>query len=191
MEKLVVVNGSDQILGMKEKLACHLRPETLHRWFAAFILDDTNRLLLSKRSRKKPLWPLSWDNSCSSHPYLGESYRAAGERRIAFELGFRVPLRHLYKFKYQADYNDRLAEHEVCVVLVGRYSGAVKPNPEEVSQIRWVSLPKLIAEIAKEPSVFTPWLRIAVEKIQADNTYRQVFDGKKGGEQYVSRKSRG
>lgn len=188
MEMLVVVNQSDQILGTKEKLACHIRPETLHRGFAAFVVDDTNRLLLSKRSRKKPLWPLYWDNSCSSHPYLGETYVEAGCRRLLFELRFTTPLAYLYKFRYQSNYNDNLAEHEVCAVLVGRSSGAVKPNPEEVSQIRWVSLPKLLSEIAKEPSAFTPWLRIALEKIQANNTYRQFFDGKKGGEQYVSRR---
>lgn len=188
MEMLVVVNRSDQVLGTKEKLACHRRPETLHRGFAAFVLDNTNRLLLSKRSRKKPLWPLFWDNSCSSHPYLGETYTRAGERRLDIELGFTVPLRYLYKFRYQANYNETLAEHEVCGVLVGRYSGAVTPNPEEVSQIRWVSLPKLLSEIAKESSAFTPWLRIVLEEIQANNTYRKFFHEKKGGEKYVSRR---
>ena len=175
MEELVMVNRSDQILGTQEKLACHRRPETLHRGFAAFILDDKNRILLSKRSRKKLLWPMTWDNSCSSHPYLGETYVAAGERRLSFELGFTTPLTYLFKFRYQADYDENLAEHEVCAVLVGRYVGKVKPNPDEISAVRWADFKLLKREIAKDPLVFTPWMIMILDTVSRDSQYRRRF----------------
>ena len=171
----MVVNRSDQILGTGEKLACHRRPETLHRGFAAFILDADNRILLSKRSQKKTLWPLSWDNSCSSHPYLGETYVEAGKRRLFDELGFTTSLSYVYKFRYRADYSDKLAEHEVCAVLVGRYVGKVKPNPDEICAVRWTDFKLLKREIVKDPSVFTPWMMTILDTVSRDSQYRRRF----------------
>src|SRR3989304_10487915 len=175
MEKIVVVNRSDRIRGTKEKLACHRRRATVHRGFAAIIMDETSRILLSKRSRKKPLWPLFWDNSCSSHPRLGETYSGAGERRLSFELGFTTSLKYLFKFRYQADYDERLAEQEICGVLVGRYSGDVRPNPHEVAETRWVSFSDLGREIDENGGRFTPWLKKALERIQRKDSFRKYF----------------
>ena len=44
-------------------------------------------------------------------------------------------------------------------------SGELKvvPNPEEVSDTRWVDLYDLTAEVNRWPERFTPWLQIYLE----------------------------
>lgn len=174
MEKLVLVNKRDQVLGTAEKMSCHKRPGRLHRAFSAFVLDEKNRILLTQRSRLKPLWPLYWENTCSSHPKLGESYTQAGERRLQEELGFTTRLGYLYKFYYQVDYNQDFSEHEVCAVLVGRNSDKVTLNPKEVADFRWLSFEKLGREVSRQSS-FVPWLEIIVEKLQRQKSMQRNF----------------
>lgn len=175
MEKLVLVNRSDQILGNKGRLACHRRPGELHRALAAFVVDDRGRILLTKRSKKKLLWPFYWENTCSSHPHLGESYAQAGERRLTEELGFTTPLRYVFKFYYQADYNSKLSEHEVCAVLVGRYAGGIELNPEEVADYKWIEFDKLKQGVLNNGFAFAPWLQIAASAIEKDKKWREMF----------------
>lgn len=159
MEKLIVVNRQDQILGSKEKNACHSLKGILHRGFSVFVFNKKGEVLLQKRSRKKKLWPGFWSNTCCSHPKPGESYLQAGEKRLKEELGFACKLKHLDKFYYRAVYKDIGSENEVCAVLVGKHDGKVKPNPKEVADFCWVQFDKLKQEIKEKPEIFTPWLK--------------------------------
>ena len=36
----------------------------------------------------------------------------------------------------------------------------ITPNPDEVLETAWVSLPDLAQQVQAEPARFTPWLRI-------------------------------
>ena len=38
-------------------------------------------------------------------------------------------LEKLYRFKYQAKYDEELSEHELDTVIVGEFGGEVKPDP--------------------------------------------------------------
>ena len=105
--KVIVVNKKDHVLGYKDKQEVHKLKSTLHRAFAAFVLDDKGNILIQKRSRFKPLWPLYWDNTCSSHPLPNEGYLAAGERRLKEEFDFSCKLKFLYKFYYRAEYRPK------------------------------------------------------------------------------------
>ena len=173
MDEVVLVDKHDKKLGLMGKLEAHQNGGQLHRAFVAFVLDEKGRILLSKRSKFKPLWPLFWENTSSSHPRSDESYEQAGERRLREELGFTTPLRFLFKFTYQADYNEELSEHEVCAVLVGKYSGDVSPDPKEIADNRWVTFKKLKKEILHDPSTFAPWLIFAIEELNNDSILLQ------------------
>ncbi|MCB1364783.1 MAG: isopentenyl-diphosphate delta-isomerase, partial [Rhodobacteraceae bacterium] len=39
----------------------------------------------------------------------------------------------------------------------------IEPNPEEVMQTRWVDYHDLLAEVARHPGRFTPWLKIYLD----------------------------
>lgn len=161
MEKVVVVNKKDQVLGEKEKVEAHKIKGALHRGFMALIFNKKGEILLLKRSKKKRLWPLFWD-SCCSHPRLGESFLEAGERRLKEELDFTCKLKYVDKFYYRAIYKNIGSEEEICAVLVGKYDGKIEPNPEEIADFRWVRLEELKKEIKEKPEIFTPWLKKAL-----------------------------
>ena len=164
MEKVVIVDRQDKVLGEEERRKAHKVKGVLHRGFIVLVFNKKRELLLLKRSKKKRLWPLFWD-SCCSHPRLEESYIEAGERRLRKEAGFSCQLKYQGKFYYRAVYENIGSEEEICAVMLGKYDGKLKPNPEEVAEYRWVSLQDLKKEIKEEPEIFTPWLKLAIKKL--------------------------
>lgn len=159
MEKLIVVNRKDKILGYKDKDACHSLKGILHRGFSVFVFNKKGKVLLQKRGQQKKLWPGAWSNTCCSHPRPGESSLQAGERRLKEELGFTCKLKYLDKFYYRAVDKNIGSENEICTVLVGRYDGRVRTNPKEVADFCWIRLDKLKQELEEKPEIFTPWLK--------------------------------
>ena len=73
---------------------------------------------------------------------------AAIHRRLYEELGLRCPLHFLFKFQYQAQFDETGAENELCSVFIGRSTDSVKINTEEILAWRWVSPEALQAEMA-------------------------------------------
>ena len=167
MEKLVLVNKKDEVVGFGDKEKCHLGKGTLHRAFTILIFDDTKGVLITKRNKSKKLWPLFWETSCSSHPREDETYEKAGERRLKEELGLNLPLKLVNKFQYQAPYQNIGSENEVCALLIGKYNRQeIKSNPDEVSEWQWIEIKKLKKDINKNPENYAPWLKIGLEKLE-------------------------
>lgn len=159
MEKLLLVNEKDEVVGTEEKMKCHLGKGMLHRAFSVYVFNEKGEILIQQRSKEKPLWPLYWSNSCCSHPRPGESYLEAGERRLQEELGFSCPLRKIDNFLYQAKYKEVGWEREVLTIMYGFYQGKVKPAPGEVNDWKWISPEKLIKDMEKNPEKYTPWFK--------------------------------
>lgn len=164
MKKLLLVNKKDKVVGLETKEKCHKGKGILHRAFSVYLFNNKGQLLIQQRSKLKKRWPLYWTNSCCSHPYKDESYVKAGERRLKEELGFSSPLEMVDKFQYQARYKDIGSENELCAILIGEYSGRIKPNSKEISDWKWVSPGKLVKDFKKNPDKYTPWLKIGLKK---------------------------
>ena len=158
-EELILVDEQDNVVGYRSKAACHDGGGVLHRAFSLFLFDDEGQLLLQKRGVDKRLWPGYWSNSCCSHPRRGETLEVATKRRLQDELNTSANLQHVYHFCYQADFQERGAEHELCHVFLGRLTGPVQPNDKEIESIRFVSRAELNAELVDRPDVFTPWFQ--------------------------------
>ncbi|MDX1625452.1 MAG: isopentenyl-diphosphate Delta-isomerase [Wenzhouxiangellaceae bacterium] len=167
-EPLVLVDEHDNEVGHLPKADAHRGHGTLHRAFSVFLFDDLGRTLLQQRSASKPLWPGYWSNSCCSHPRRGEETDEAVERRLREELGVRAELRYVYKFRYQADFGDVGAEHELCHVYVGTTSDTVEVHPDEISDWRWIAPDELDRELAAHPERFTPWFRMEWRELRTE-----------------------
>jgi isopentenyl-diphosphate delta-isomerase len=170
-EMLILVDESDRVVGHLAKGACHDGEGVLHRAFSLFVFSRDGKLLLQQRSSGKRLWPLYWSNSCCSHPREGETMDEAVRRRLLQELGLASDLQFLYKFQYQAPYEDIGSENEICWVYIGVTSDGARPNPNEVEDHRWVTSAELDDEIASRPDDFTPWFRM--EWLQVRDLYRK------------------
>lgn len=164
-ESLILVDGADRELGYLDKARCHAGQGVLHRAFSLLIFNGGQELLLQQRAASKRLWPLYWSNSCCSHPRRRETMEAAIHRRLGEELGLACPLHFLFKFEYQAQFDETGAEHELCSVYVGRSDGPVRINRDEIRAWRWISPGQLQQELAgPDAGRFTPWFRLEWER---------------------------
>jgi isopentenyl-diphosphate delta-isomerase len=165
-EMLVLVDESDRVVGHLAKGACHDGEGVLHRAFSLFLFNRDGELLLQRRSSEKRLWPLYWSNSCCSHPRRGETMDQAVRRRLREELGLVSDLRFLYKFQYQAPYEDIGSENEICWVYAGVAVDEARPNPNEIADHRWVAPTELDEEMEKAPKSFTPWFLLEWQRVR-------------------------
>jgi isopentenyl-diphosphate Delta-isomerase len=156
-EALIVVDESDRVTGFEEKEICHQGDGILHRAITVFIFDESGRLLLQKRSSRKPLWPQYWSGSVCSHPRRGETYDEAASRRLYEEIGLKTDICTVFKFRYHAHFDERGSEKEICTLFAGVSDRAIRVNADEIDECRFVEIPDLGREIELRPEVFTPW----------------------------------
>lgn len=164
MSYVILVDKNDKEIGKEEKVKAHLGEGKLHRAFSVFVFNNKGDLLIQKRSQEKMLWGGCWSNSCCSHPSPGEVILEAGMRRLNEELGFSCDLEHIGSFIYNEKFENIGSENELCHVLKGEYSDEVYPKKEEVDEIKWMSLEDVIKEVKKEPTKFTPWFKMELER---------------------------
>lgn len=167
-EQVILVDERDRPVGAMEKLAAHRHGGVRHRAFSVFILDPRGRWLLQKRAAGKYHFPGLWTNACCSHPRPGEDTAAAAHRRLREELGFDCPLTERFQFEYKADSAaEGLTEHELDHVFTGIHDGPVRPDPAEVGATRWVAPADLERELQAHPELFTPWFKLACDRVRA------------------------
>jgi len=160
-EHVVLVDTADRELGTAEKLAVH-RDGRLHRAVSVFLFDEQGRWLLQRRAEGKYHSPGLWSNTACTHPRLGEAPARAAARRLNEEMGVRCALQPAFAQVYRAELTgvERLIEHELDHVFVGRFQGAPVPVAEEVSDWEWVAADALRADVSARPRRYTPWFHI-------------------------------
>ena len=167
-EQVILVDERDREVGTREKLAAHENGGVLHRAFSVFLVDSRGRWLLQQRAAGKYHFPGLWTNACCSHPRPGENTADAAHRRLREELGLDCPLTERFQFIYKAtSAAEGLTEHEFDHVFTGRCDGEVRPDPAEVAAVRRVAPTELEREVRKHPERFTPWFKIAFERVRA------------------------
>jgi isopentenyl-diphosphate Delta-isomerase len=165
-EYVVLVDEQDNELGVREKLAAHRNGGQLHRAFSVFLFHPDGRMLLQRRAWEKYHFGGRWTNACCSHPRPGEATRDAATRRLREELGIETELTELFAFVYQADDPDSgLSEYEYDHVFVGEFEGELCPSPDEVADVVYVGVEALERDIENYPERYTPWFRIALERV--------------------------
>jgi isopentenyl-diphosphate delta-isomerase type 1 len=158
-EWVVLVDDDNRELGRAPKDEVHHGATPLHRAFSLFLFDRRGRTLLQRRSSAKKTWPGIWSNGCCGHPTPGEEADEAARRRCAEELG-AAPTdleAALPDYRYRAEL-DGVVENEICPVFVGRVEPeALRPDPAEVADLRWLDWDELLAELALRPELYSPW----------------------------------
>lgn len=163
MTEVVLVDKMGNELGLMEKLKAHHNPGFLHRAVSVVLYKKTDKgveILLQKRAASKPLWPLYWANTVCTHPLPGEGNLDCAVRRLKEEMSIEIEkekLQESYTFYYQADYSDKLSEHELDAVVVGRFTGNYILNPEEVADAKWMEWSVLKNDLMEKPEIYAPW----------------------------------
>lgn len=166
MVKVVLVDEKDNVVGLEDKVKAHKNPVPLHRAISVLIYSkDRKKMLLQKRAKGKPTWPLFWSNTTCTHPLEGESYKDAAIRRLKEEMGIETELSEILKFTYKDEFDETWGEHEYDVVFEGTYDGLIDPDPEEAADHKWMDTVELKRDIKSSPDSYTPWFKIIMDKI--------------------------
>ena len=165
MEQVILVDHNDRQVGIEEKLKAHQNGGKLHRAFSIFIFNRKGETMLQQRTSTKYHGGGLWSNTVCSHPRVGETPLQAAHRRLKEEMGFDCEMKEVFAFEYEAEMDKGLTEHEYDHVIFGDYDLDPKPNPEEVQDWKWVSLQALKSDLEKNPSFYTPWVRISINDI--------------------------
>lgn len=183
-QDIILVNEQDEEIGYGEKMEVH-KNKLLHRAFSIFIFDwSTHKLLLQKRAHGKYHSGGLWTNACCSHPRRNETMEVSLNTRLKEELGMdtdfhivdpaecgllidgRDTIYSCGKFTYFADFGE-VSEYEIDhVFLFSPYYGTARvPEnafaPDEVEELKWVSVAELKEWMAQKPEEFTAWFSSA------------------------------
>lgn len=165
-QQVILVDENDQPLGIEDKLKAHENGGRLHRAFSVFVFNSAGQMLLQRRSRCKYHFGGLWTNACCSHPSPGGSIEQSARARLSNEFGFDIPLNEAFSFTYRAtDAASGLTEHEFDHVLIGRFDGQPRPNPDEIDEWKWVAPIDLREDLKRHPQDYTPWFNIALERV--------------------------
>ncbi len=171
-EYVILVDKNDNPIGKEEKVKCHLPNGKLHRAFTVLLFNEEGKLLLTKRSQSKMLWPNDWDGTVASHPRESETYVSSAERRLPEEIGASCSLDYLFKFEYHVPYKDIGSENEICGTLIGilRDSSTINLVKDEIVETKWVTVDELISDLQEKPRIFCPWMLIALYLIPSSKS---------------------
>lgn len=162
LDQVILVDEQDREIGVMDKIEAHRGEAKLHRAISTFLFNDKGELLIQRRSHKKIVGALQWANTCCGNVWPGESYEECAYRRLKVELGItQAHIEPVYKFHYFAKANEEFSEREMDTVFMGRYKGEVTPNPDEVSDYKWISFSELLTEY--EQTKYAPWFQIMMK----------------------------
>jgi len=154
------------ITGYEEKIEVH-KKGLLHLAFSVLVFNTRGQLLLQKRADGKYHSPSLWTNTCCGHPNRGEEIGEAAERRLAEEMGFTCTLTHRFTFHYRAAFTNGLFENEIDHVFFGTYEGAISPDPQEISDYRWVDMDDLQSDAEESPEKYTVWFKEILKQLNS------------------------
>ncbi|MDX2309167.1 MAG: isopentenyl-diphosphate Delta-isomerase [Hyphomicrobium sp.] len=155
-EHVILVDEQDREVGTAGKLDAHVRGQ-LHRAFSIIVWNTMGEMLLQKRALSKYHSGGLWTNACCGHPRPGEGVAAAARRRLREELGFECRLDEVGTITYRAGLDRGMTENEYVHVFHGFFDGDPSPDPNEVSETRWVGAAMLDQDMDRTPDAFTVW----------------------------------
>lgn len=164
LTEVILVDERDRELGNMEKLKTH-REGALHRAVTVYLFNPYGQLLLQQRARKKYHCGGLWSNTCCGHPIPLEESAAAARRRLYEEIGLRTALTPVLQLRYRFSLPNGLIEHEFGHVFFGVTTLRTMLDPDEAMAWRWQAIPSLVAQLAREPEMFTPWFKLTMEQL--------------------------
>ena len=77
----------------------------------------------------------------------------------------------IFDFTYQEKLGNELTEHEFDHVFIGFSDEIPLPNPDEVSDFRFVDVDLLRDEIKTNPQNYTVWFRKIIDRVVSEMNF--------------------
>jgi isopentenyl-diphosphate Delta-isomerase len=155
-DSVILVDDADVEVGTAGKLDAHVRG-LRHRAISVLVRNAKGAVLLQRRGAGKYHSAGLWANACCSHPRPGENTVAAAQRRLREEMGIDCTLEPLFVTHYRAAVPVALIEDEIVHVFGGRHDHAVRPDPAEAEEWKWMAWSDLMQDMRARPDAYAVW----------------------------------
>lgn len=149
-----VVDEDDQVTEVRSRSEVH-RLKLLHRAVHVFLFRSDGSMLIHKRSANKEEFPSVWTSSCSGHVSAGESYNEAAPRELLEELGIHAAVTAVGKFSACPE-----TSFEFTTLYHSASDDPISPDPEEITEIRWMNPAAILTWMQTRPDDFSPAFRL-------------------------------
>lgn len=167
LERLQIVDEDDQPIGGGTRDEAWANGWILRSVFMV-LRGEAGNFLLQQRSMRKKTAPGLWTFAAGGHVDENESYAAAAAREMYEEIGIKASLQKIGK--HELLFNDsRFEKHYFTTVYTATISQntTITIDPEEVETTAWFSPSQLDHDIATQPEIFSPKMRIIYQRIFA------------------------
>jgi len=136
-----------------------------HRIASVFILDGQGRMLLQLRSPNVKAYPNCWDQAAGGHVDAGKTYESTAAEESEEELGLHdLTLVAVGTYRSNNRENEQIINQFERVFRAQIPSGTtLKPQAEELSELRWFTPLELKTLIAEQPKSLTSGLLYDLE----------------------------
>jgi isopentenyl-diphosphate delta-isomerase len=157
---VVLLDDHGHAVGARPESAVHDAATPLHLGVSAFLVDQDDLVLLTRRAYRRATFPGAW-SSVGGHPAPGESVEDAVRRRALREAGLRADdIRVVLPAHRVRASRNGVLENEICPVVVASVRHqVVTGHPDELDDADWVPWHELAERVASDPSTVTPWCR--------------------------------
>lgn len=176
-QTILAVDDRGKFLKYIPKAVGHTGQGKRHLAIAVLLYNSKGQVLLQKR--KHQIFDNIWDLTGATHPLHqeqgDESLEEATWRCLKDEYGIeeKIALKNLGFLNYFAPYHPvpygtgqgDFCENEHCYLMMGEYNGEVKLNPQTGYEYKWVEKQEFLKDLAANPKKYTPWARLALDKI--------------------------
>ncbi len=137
MTNIIFVDVNDVPIGAGSKKEA-TEKGIIHRVIRIFITNSKGELLLQRRASHAMMTGAGkWDQSVGGHVDERENYDEAAYRELKEELGVEgLSLSEVTK--YYSEGEDPPYRKRFNMLYTAIYDGKVIPNPEEVSEVKWI-----------------------------------------------------
>ena len=168
-EFVILVDQNDQEIGEMEKQEAHVLNKK-HRAFSVFLFDENNNMILQQRADSKYHSPGLWTNACCGHPRPNETTINAAKRRTFEEMGIQVDIHEVFEISYEEKLENGLWENEYDHIFIGKYlQNNFNLNPEEIQNIKSISLDDLKTDLQENPENYTFWFKLIFGKMDFED----------------------
>ncbi len=144
-----IVDENDCVIGQASRKYIH-QNKLLHRSIHIFVFNSEKELFLQKRALCKDENPGLWDTSVAGHVDAGESYDDCAHRELLEELNVKATLKSSIKISAcQETYGEHVQVY-TCIT-----DGAIRINPEEISEGAFFGLTEILEMISTNSAQFT------------------------------------
>jgi len=128
-----------------------------HRNVRIMVEDTDGNILLQRRRPNMAIFPGRWDHSAAGHVDEGMTYLSAARQEVTEEIGIPNPsLTRVGDFLMEKEFEGRkLNNFNRLYKLRITDRSIITPEPDEVSEIRWVTPAELRDMLSSDPDSLT------------------------------------